>query len=289
LAIYSWLQFGSNVQTLEYYFSSSTLWGAVCLLLAITVAELARPLFDRPLARWVPAAVLLAVPLGYEADPRVASFGWVPFGAVLAGGVIIAAAAARGATRLRGRLTAGTATALSLAALAGATLALTVAPIPHHPQLPGTLSPQITPAPPYASALGGSATVYLDRYRIAAALPSFVGQPAYAGEHVIMWWPRPQNDAYVEYAGVAERGAINSLPSQPPDLTRPELRELGRRRPAELLLFDSSAASFPAALKQLATLRPVLIRSGVLRSGRVVLYVWLIRLGIFYHPPEHVG
>jgi hypothetical protein len=289
LAIYSWLQFGSSVQTLEYYFSSSTLWGAVCLVLAITVAELARPLFDRPLARWVPAAVLLAVPLGYEADPRVPAFGWVPFGAALAGGVIIAAAAARGATRLRGRLAAGTATGLALAALVAATLALTVAPIPPHPQLPGTLPQRITPAPPYASALGGSATVYLDRYRIAAALPSFVGQPAYPGEHVIMWWPRQQNEAYVEYAGVAERGAINSLDSQPPDLTRHDRGELGRRRPAELLLFDSSAASFPAALKQLAAFQPVLVRSGVLRAGRIVLHVWLIRLGTFYQPPSYVG
>ena len=55
LAIYAWLQFGHSVQALEYYFSSSTLWAGACLVLAITVAELARPLFDRPLARWVPA------------------------------------------------------------------------------------------------------------------------------------------------------------------------------------------------------------------------------------------
>ena len=196
----------------------------------------------------------------------------------------------RGARRrqLRGELAAATATGLALAALAGATLALTVAPIPRHPRLPGTLSPAITPPPPYASALGGSGTILIDRYRIATALPSFVGQPVYTGEKVFMWWPRNQNDAYVEYAAVAERGAINSLETQPPDFTGRDGRELQRHQPAELLLFDSSAASFPAAVSKLAAFRPVLIRSGVLRAGRVVLHVWLIRLGIYYHPPKHV-
>ena len=289
LAIYAWLQFAGSVQTLEIYFFSSSLWAGVCLLLAITIAELARPLSDRPLARWLPAAVLLAVPLGYEAGPRVPPFGWVPFGAALAAAVIIAAAAARGAAKLRGQLAAAAVTGLALAALAGATLALTVAPIPHHPRLPGTVPPGIDPPPPYASALGGSGTVYIDRYRIAAALPSFVGQPAYTGEQVLMWWPRSQNDAYVEYAGVAERGAVNSLSSQPPDLSKLDRVMLRRRRPAELLLFDSSAASFPAALSNLATFRPVLIRSEVLRAGRVILHVWLIRLGAYYHPPEDVS
>ncbi len=286
LAIYAWMQFAGSVQTLEYYFSSSALWGAVCLAFAVTAAELAAPLFDRPLARWVPAAVLLAVPLGYEAAPRVPAFGWRSYGAILAAAAVVAAVAARGGTRFRSKLAAATVTGLALTALAGAMLLLTVAPIPDHPQLPGTISPFIIPAPPYASALGGSGSVYIDRYRIAAALPSFVGPPAYSGEQVFMWWPRRQNDAYVEYAGVTERGAINSLRTEPPELTARDRGQLRRRQPAELLLFDSSAACFPAALSGLAALHPVLIRSEVLRAGPVVLHVWLIRLGAYYHPPE---
>ena len=91
LLVYSLLQFVGTVQTLEQHYLSSTLWSGVCLASAITIAELARPLSGRPFARWLPVAVLLAVPLGYEADPHVPSFGWIPFGAILAAGVIVAA------------------------------------------------------------------------------------------------------------------------------------------------------------------------------------------------------
>jgi len=289
LAIYAWVQFAGSVQSLEYYFSSSALWAAVCLVLAITIAELAKPLSGRPLARWLPAAVLLAVPLGYEADPHVPPFGLAPLGVILAVATIVIAATARGCARFHSKPIAVTATGLSLVALAGATLVLTVAPVPYHQQLPGTVPASIEPAPPYASALGGNGTIYIDRYRIAAALPSFVGQPAYTGEQLLMWWPRFDKDAYLEYAGVAARGHVNSLQSQPPKLTRADRAKLSERRPAELLLFDSSAASFPAALRKLAAYRPVLMRSEEFASGPVVLHAWLIRLGVYYHPPSHVG
>jgi hypothetical protein len=289
LAVYAWMQFAGSVQSLEYYFSSSALWGAVCLVLAMTVAELAKPLDGRPLARWLPAAVLLAVPLAYEAAPHVPPFRLAPLGVILAVAMIVIAAAARGCARFRSQPVAATAIGLSLAALAGAALVLTVAPIPYHRQLPGTVPRTIEPAPPYASALGGSGTLFIDRYRIAAELPSFVGQPAYPGEQLLMWWPRLDKDTYIEDAGVVARGEINELQSQPPQLTRADQGKLSRRRPAELLLFASSAASFPAALRNLAAYRPVLMRSEELGAGPVVLHAWLIRLGVYYHPPVHAG
>lgn len=285
LVVYAWLQFIDTVQTLEEHYFSSTLWAGVCLTLAITIAELARPLSDRPLARWLPAAVLLAVPLGYEADPHVPSFGWKPFGAILAAAVIAAAAAARGSGTLRRSLAAATATGLALTAFAGAILVLTVAPIPRHPLLRHTV---IDPAPAYSSALGGSATTYIDRYRIATALPAFVGPAAYSGEQMVLWRPRSSADSDVQYTGMYH-GAFNTLHSSPPRLTVRDRQMLEIRRPAELLLFDTSASSFPRALRTLAAFRPTLARAGELRAGALVLHVWLIRLGSYYHPPARVG
>src|SRR5262249_58859363 len=62
VAAYALLQFAGSVQILEQHYFSSTLWAGVCLAFAVTLAELARPLWDRPLARWLPAAVLVPGP-----------------------------------------------------------------------------------------------------------------------------------------------------------------------------------------------------------------------------------
>jgi hypothetical protein len=288
LAVYVWLQFVGTVQILEEHYFSSTLWAGVCLVFAITVAELARPLSDRPLARWLPAAVLLAVPLGFEADPHVPSFGWAPLGVLLAATVVAAAVAARSCGRIRRPLAAVTVTGLALTAFAGAALVLTVAPIPRHPQLPDTAGAAIDPPPAYSSALGGSGAAYIDSYQIAAALPLFVGPASYPGEQILTWCPRSGPDPYIEIAGMYHSW-FNNLPSGPPDLTGSDRRKLRRRRPAELLLFDYSAASFPTALRRLAVFRPTLARAGELRAGDQVLHVWLIRLGIYYRPSARAG
>jgi 4-amino-4-deoxy-L-arabinose transferase-like glycosyltransferase len=280
VAVYFWLQFASTVELLEEHYFSATLWAGVCLAIAITVAELARPLWDRPLARWLPAAVLLAVPLGYEADPHVPPFGWMPLGAILAAAVIVAAAAARGCARLRRPLAAATATGLTLAAFAGAILVLTVAPIPNHPIVPDTTG---DPAPAYSSALGGSSAAYIDAYRIAIALRQFVGPAAYRGEQLLIWRPLSNSGPLVEYAGMYH-GWLNTLPSYPPHLTVIDRQKLKMRRAPELLLFNTSAAAFPRALRELGAFRPTLARAGELRAGRLVLHVWLIRLGTYYQP-----
>ena len=283
LVVYVGLQFFGTVQTLEEHYFSSTLWAGVCLAFAITVAELARPLSDRPIARWLPAAVLLAVPLCYEADPHVPAFGWAPFGAILAAAVIAAAAAARCCGRLRSPLAAAAGLGVALVAFAGASLVLTVAPIPVHPALSDTV---FDPPPAYASALGGGWATYLDSYRIAAALPLFAGPAAYRGEQILTWWPISNGSPspFTEYAGMYH-GKFNTLPSNPPDLTAADRAMLRARRPAELLLYDTSAASFPTALRNLGHFQPTLVRTTVLRSGSLVLHVWLIRLGRYYHRP----
>jgi hypothetical protein len=284
LAVYIWLQFAGHVQALEEQYFSSTLWAGVCLTLAITIAELARPLSDRRLARWLPAAVLLAVCLGYEAAPRVPAFGWAPFGFILAAAVIVAAAAARGGGGLRQPLAAATATGVALIALAGATLVLTVAPIPYHPRLPGTT---FDPRPAYAKALGGSWTTYLDTYRIATSLPLFVGQATYRGEEIIVW-ELTSRLGLVAYDGMYHSG-FNAFHNQSPVLTERDRDKLVHRRPAELLLMGRSVAPFRAALSTLAAYHPTLMRAGELRAGHLALHVWVVRLGVYYHPPAQAG
>jgi hypothetical protein len=69
-------------------------------------------------------------------------------------------------------------------------------------------------------------------------------------------------------------------------LTASARSELEDRRPAELLLLGQTAAPFPAALRQLDGFRPKLMRTGELRSGPLVLHVWLLRLGVYAHPPS---
>jgi hypothetical protein len=284
VAVYALLQFAGSVQTLEQHYFSSTLWAGVCLAFAVALGELAGPLWDRPLARWLPAAVLVAVPLGYEAAPRVPAFGWLPFGVILAVGVILAAAAVRACARIRQRAVAALGTALALAAFAAAALVLTVAPIPDHRPLPGTATKH-DPSPDYASALGGSATAYLDSYRIITSLPGFVGKATYPGEQLLTWRIAPPTYKYVRYAIDMYHDGPNSLPSHSSRLNGEDRQRISGRRPAEILLVGYSTAPFHAAVHRLAPYRPFVVHAGDLRVGPLVMRVWLVRLGAYYHPP----
>jgi hypothetical protein len=78
-------------------------------------------------------------------------------------------------------------------------------------------------------------------------------------------------------------GIFNTLPSNPPDLTAAGRAMLRARRPAEVLLYGTSAASFPTALRNLSRFEPTLVRTTLLRSGSLVLHVWLIRLERYYN------
>ena len=282
--LYAGLQFFGTIETLEEHYFSSTLWAGVCLVLAVTIAELAQPLAGRPVARWLPAAVLLAVPLGYEAYPHVPAFGWVPAGLLLAVVIVAAAAAARGARRLSSP--AGTASALGAAfvVLTGAALVLTVAPVPAHTPPPQTAAKD-DPPPAYATALGGSSAELIDAYRVATELPVFVGPATYPGEQLLTWWPIDHRGfPNREFAGMYH-GIFNTVPSVPPQFTKRDAKMLRTRQPGEIVLFAQSAAPFPAALRALAPFRPVLLRTTVLRSGPVALHVWLIQIGRYYRHP----
>jgi hypothetical protein len=283
VVVYAGLQFFGTVETLEEHYFSSTLWAGVCVLLAICIGELARPLAGRPLARWVPAAVLLAIPLLYEADPHVPAFGWVPAGLLLGALMIAAAAAARSAGRVVRPVLAATATGLAVSVLAGAALLLTVAPIPRHAPPPHTASTD-DPAPAYATALGGSSATIIDVYRVATSIPLFVGPATYRGEQLLIWSRRSPRFGNPEFAGMYH-GLFNSIPSDPGVFSAWDRLTIQKRRPAEILLFGQSAARFPAAVAELGPYQPSVIRSGTLRSGPVVLHLWLIRIGRYFGYP----
>ncbi|HXY43615.1 MAG TPA: glycosyltransferase family 39 protein, partial [Acidimicrobiales bacterium] len=132
VAVFALLQFFGDVETLEMHFFSSTLWGVVCLTLAVTLAELGKPLFASPWARWLPALLLVAVPLAYERAPAVPAFGWLPAGLAVAVIPVVLAGAMRlgirgGGAHPAARLALGSAIAFVVVGMAGSLLVLTVA------------------------------------------------------------------------------------------------------------------------------------------------------------------
>jgi hypothetical protein len=186
--------------------------------------------------------------------------------------------------RRRGAHSAGGA-ALDLALLAtivcvaGSLLILTVAPREPHARLSGTARAG-DPVPSYAGALGGNGGRLIDWYQLSTELPSFVGNPTYKGEQLMMWYPPLELRTLTEPAGMFHDG-FDSLDAPFAILTGRDKVTLARRRPAELLLLSPTGDHFETALQSLAPDRPVLIRTKVMRQGPAVLHVWLIVLGSF--------
>ena len=290
LAVFSYLQFAYHVQALEMHFFSSTLWGVVCLALALSLAEIARPLSDRAIVRWLPAVVVLAVPLAYEADPHVPAFGWLPAGAALAAVPVVAAGCMRAwnlgaAAHSQRRPGPGhlAALALALVAMTGSLLVLTVAPRPAVPALKG-LATAGDPPSNYDEALGGPAASLIDWYQVSASLPGFVGDPTYKGEQLLMWAPDPEIWALIEPIGLFHAG-YNLLPGLPV-LGVTEASELADRHPAELLLLSLTGAGFGRALVALGRYQPLLVRTTVLHKGTAFLHAWLVVLRSFASRPN---
>jgi hypothetical protein len=283
LLLYIGEQFLGTVQAFESHYFSSTIWSAVCLTLAITLAEIAQPLFGASRAtRWLPAALLLAIPLIYETYPHVPAFGWGPVGYLLMAVLVLASCL----PRLRARFTVARnawASAAAIVVVTGCALILTVAPNPPHPHLPGTAIEQHLP-PAYQSALGGKASLQFAEYHVATELPSFVGAATYKNEDLLLWWDMPPHPP-LRIPAAQYHTSFNSLTgSRPPSLTSKARNKLNTRRPGELLLFNSDDKRFPASVKALqrAGYEPVVLRKTVLRSGQLVMYAWLIRLDAFY-------
>ena len=274
--VFAWLQFLGSVQTLEQHYFSSTLWAAVCVTLAVTLSEAARPFFDRPRAApWLPVALVLAVPLIYEVAPNEPTYTWGTIGgglavALVAGGIIcrFAASSSRGMTAMS-RATVG------IVVISACALYLTAAPLRPDPGLHVGLDP--TPA--YSTALGSGPGNLIDIYRVATDLPGFVGNATYKNEQLVTWIPLAKLGQLISIIGIYHAG-INQLPSSPPNV-RNSLAMLELRRPAELLLLNTTDVNPSASLQALERFHPVLMRSAALRSGTFVVYVWLINLRAF--------
>lgn len=283
VAAFAYLQFGYHLQSLEMHFFSSTLWGATCLGLAVTIAHVARPLLEGRPTRWLPAGLLVAVPLVYEADPHVPAFGWLPVGLTLA----VALAGFAVAARVLPRRVASVGfrrivPAVAIVGISGCALVLTVAPVPRHPHLADTSRVDVRPA--YGSALGGNGTPLVDRYRVTTELPSFVGNASYRGEELDIWWQWRNVGRLTEVAALYFH-AGDMLPSSEPVLTAADRRYLAASKPAELLLVNTTEGDFAAAVTALGPYEPTILRRGVLRSGSYTAYVWLLRLGRFWRGP----
>lgn len=278
LAVFGYLQFLSNAETLEQHYYSSSLWAATCLVLAITVGALAKPLLERPMTCWLPAVLVLAVPLIYEMDPHPPAFGWLPAGLLIVTIMIVAVGVRRFSAAKAVAALDRIGAALAIFVMVGCSLILTVAPHEHHAPLPGTIN---DPVPAYATALGGSAVNLVDQYRVATELPQFVGNSTYPSERLLMWFPAAEIHQLVELNGMYH-GEYNSLSSSPPLLTRSDRWRLNHLKPAELLVFDTP--NFAATIRALAHYDPTLLRATVLASGGFAVHVWLISLGVFMKP-----
>ena len=280
LVAYAYLQFGRNVETLEYHYFSSMLWGSVLLTFAAVLTVIAAPLLRHPVARWIPSALLLVVPLVYEHIARLPTFGWHGTGVTLAIVVIAIAIFARAADRLgggRGMLIPGAA----LAGMITSVLLLTAASIPAHGRLPDTAK-QRYPDAAYESALGGDGTALVRGYRVAADLPAFVGGAARPGK-LLQWWPPKEQPLLYREVGMYHAGS-NRVTPLVPHLTGVSRKVLALRRPDAILLIGLTTKDFRTAVANLAPYQPMVVRTAAWHSGGVRVHVWLVTVHAFATP-----
>lgn len=278
------LQFAGSDQILELFYLSSALWGAVSVTLAVVLAHLARPLLGRPLWRWMPAVLLVAVPLLYEIYPHVPSFGWEPIGLAVAAGLAALCVAGRWLTGRPSPIAVLVASGLTLVMVAGSALVLTVAPAPGHTLLAGE---RRHPPPDYAAALGGSAGEAVDAYQISSELPRFVGGATYRGEVLVTWWNPTRFPTLLPSVGLYH-AELTAIGMAPPRLTAPGRKKLNSLRPAEVLVLTLRAVSTPALLRALHRYKPVVLRGTVLRSGSLEVHALLISLRRFGPKTHHL-
>lgn len=276
-AVFAYLQFLGDVETLEEHYFSSTLWASVVLFLAVTLCEAGRDyLASKGIFKWVPAAVVLVVPLVYELAPKEPAYRWLGPGIVLAAVAVAGSLAVRVGWRSSSRTRLLGWTAAGMVVMTAAVLYLSADPVLRDPYLNWVKDPQ----PAYSEALGGNASELIDEYRIATELPTFVGSATYQNEEMLMWWPPKETGTLLQPASMYHFD-FNTLPGTPPDLTAQDRAVLAARRPPELLLLDTTGTGPQKEMRALSDYDPRMLRSTVLRSGDVTVYAWLVDLRAF--------
>ena len=268
--------FGGKTAILEFHLYVSMLWPGVCLTLAFVVVGLCRRLFDSPATAWLPAALVVAVPLIYRVVEPLPSYAMATVGTGLAVGALVVTGVAR---RTREARPVGAVAALIVVAIG---LGLTVGKGGYQPKLAGETG---LPRGNYGDTIGGDGQRQVDLYRVSSELHTVVPPARYPGDLLLMWTPPHQggelNEPTAQYLWAGKL-----IGRDLPYLTLPTGAQLDRRRPPTLLLLSETGKEFPSAFTALRPYRPRVVRRVVLSSNAVHVHVWVLRLGRFDRAAE---
>lgn len=313
LLLFAYLQFVGHLWLLEQPLFSCFLWAATTPMMALLVADITSPwirafrrtgagtLMNRSYRRpsplicsigmTIPALVVLAVPLVYEAAPHAPALKWSPWGYVLTLTVILASVLGRmlighGSVGQRGR-PAGRWSQLgalcTVALITAAVLVLTVAPEVAHGALPNTS--KLDPEADYSSALGGDYASQVEEYRVVTGLPSFVGKPSYPDERLLLWFDSPLTTGVMAPIGIFG-ASYNYLPDPLPSLDGVDEQTIRSRHAGQILLLSTDGAGFDQAVQSLSLYGPRVVRKAVMGDSAYRLHVWLVDLAKYDSPAK---
>jgi Dolichyl-phosphate-mannose-protein mannosyltransferase len=261
------MQFALEHQILEFHFYSSLLWAAATLVAASTVIELSRPLLVRPRLSWVPAAVLVAVPVAFAVLDVELSLRF-------ATALLLATAAAVVVTALY--LTRST--IAGLGALAIFTVVAHTLVIGQSSYLPLRSGQALFPRPQYGLAFGGLNAFERDRYMVISELDDVVPAPPTAGVPLVIW----AADDVSETVSIAasQYGWRPRMVLGLPRLDSASVAQIRTTRPDIVLLLSDAADSVAAGEAGIRRLLPeaTVLADATLEHGDVRLHVSVVGL-----------
>jgi hypothetical protein len=266
--VFVMLQFSQDSWIIEFHYYFSMLWPAVCLVFASTLCELGRAVMSEPGRRWLPAAIVLAVPVVIGLFPQVG------FGLVTA--LVLAVLAALAIFSLGPPARAGRAV-LAIVGFTVVAYAITIAQPADAPLRAGQAN---LPKPYYDQVFGTSDRLDRDRYAIASELDELVPPPPADDVPLIIWgnedWSAQANQAAAQYGWLPN--TIFGLPELSDD-------DIARIQAVEPDVIVSLAAD-PTAIRDGMTALEAAFPGGrvvatrTLRHGDVALEVGVFETGL---------